>query len=144
LTSILKHCRDLEFISLSGCKNVSKLVLSSIKVLILNEMRNLSVIEISSRRLTEIQISWCAKIKDTHISNILAGNPSLKTLKLRGCPGIVSVTFNCPNLETLCLEKCLNMNLLQIEGENMYRLEVKGCSSLKSANLKCRYIKVRL
>ncbi len=67
---------------------------------------------------------------------------NIKRLKLRGCPGITQLNISAPQLEYLCLEKCLQVSSLEIDAPNLYRLELKGCANVKKAYLKCMYIKV--
>ena len=137
--SILNTCisKNIEYLCLSGCKNITQLSVSNCRSLVLNEMRNLSAIDIPT--LNHLSISWCAKILPSHIYSLL---PHLQTLKIRGCPNFDFLELKSEFLEFLLLEKCINLKSLKMEGNNMYRLEIKGCNSLQFAHLSCKYIKV--
>jgi len=146
MNNIVSKCTVLENIELSGCKNIMTLTLTglqNLRSLSLYEMRSIAKIEVNDN-LEDLQIAWCGKIKDSHIHDILKTRSglSIKRLKLRGCPGMADLKINAPNLEYLCIEKCLQLTSLSIDSNNMYRLEIKGCGALKKAYLKCMYVKV--
>jgi hypothetical protein len=84
-----------------------------------------------------VDLMW----KDSMLVELMAKHPAIGRLHIRGCPGVKELQWTGPNLSDLCLENCLNLNRLDLDCPNLYRLSLRACK-LKFCRLKCPFLKV--
>lgn len=108
----LRQCVGLQFVSLSGCVQLSDLSLFS-----------------SLRRLFSLDVSGCCKVSDLRPLSV---HTRLRNLALENCRAVISVQplVSCADLRSLNLAFCVGIeDALPLVGcSNLLELDVTGCS----------------